>query len=82
VNLRDELSRHLAFRFESLVPTNNLLWPELANEVIRQMEWARKTYLDIAGDGPEPGGHNCDEACYTRMNKLPLTLAPEDWKPE
>ncbi len=54
----------------------------VADEVLRLMEWARQQCLDIAGDGPEPGGHNCDEHCHWRMSKLALTLPRDDWRPE
>lgn len=50
----------------------------LADEVIRQMEWARREcgeYFRIpSGVTPEPGK-------LIPLEEVPLTLAPEDWKP-
>jgi hypothetical protein len=46
------------------------MWPELAaDEVIRQMEWARR-------ECPDECGH-----CGRGEGPSPLTLAPDDWKP-
>lgn len=43
-------------------------WGDLADECIRQMEWARGLYMKSEGVGP--------------IKVVPgLTLAPEDWKP-
>lgn len=71
--LKKVLSRHLAdtFLFAPVEPTT-AAWAAVADEVIRQMEWARNI-----------GIKECEElegyswAPYT----APLALAPPGWKP-
>ena len=49
-------------------------WGDLADECIRQMEWAKQIGHDSAT------GKNHDVGEWGEGG-LPLTLAPEDWKP-
>ena len=50
-------------------------WGDMADECIRQMEWAR-------GIGYRHAELASDDADYVlAVNRPPLTLAPEDWKP-
>lgn len=61
----------------------------LADECIRQMEWARRECDRVAAchwggpEHPECGDPNacCGEAIRENMAKDPLTLAPDGWKP-
>lgn len=52
-------------------------WLALADECIRQMEWARTECVGErwGGDGRDGTRHIVDRS------ELLLTLAPEDWKP-
>jgi len=56
------------------------VWNLVADECIRQMEWARRPDREVEvtqywekGAGPAP--------TVIRTSELPLTLAPDDWKP-
>jgi hypothetical protein len=49
-------------------------WRALADECIRQMEWARRTVGASFGSTPEDRAY-LDE-------HYPLTAAPNDWKPK
>lgn len=52
---------------------------KLADEVIRQMEWARRPDREMQViESWEQGGKRGP----TIVRNLPLTLAPPDWKPE
>lgn len=80
MTLREELAARLArimnryFGHEGAYPGFDLA---LADECIRQMEWARNecTGEHWEGDGRDGTRHLVDRS------ELPLTLAPEDWKP-
>ena len=50
----------------------------LADECIRQMEWARHDVRSVLGDR-EPPNQYCDEYCYVRTKDRLLSAAPEDW---
>jgi hypothetical protein len=71
MTLREGLARHWKRRFHhcgTCAEDTSLLgefWFSMADECIRQMEWARSCY---------------DWTAPTELNP-PLTIAPEDWKP-
>jgi hypothetical protein len=48
-------------------------WGDLADECIRQMEWARTGWVECKD--------NNGSSFYSRGASTYLTLAPEDWKP-
>jgi len=52
-----------------------LTWLRVADECIRQMEWARKGWLERIDS-------NGSRFYMTAPPQSPLTLAPDDWKPE
>jgi hypothetical protein len=50
------------------------------NEVIRQMEWARRAGFNVAN---QVSIHGFGPTLYVKetLSHHPLTLAPEDWQP-
>lgn len=76
-SLREQLARRLAKISEDqpylddFDADENPAWGALADEVIRQMEWARINCADLIA--PE-GTMDVD-------TMVPLTLAPPEWKP-
>jgi len=76
MSLRSELADHLLKSFgEALArhkPDVDAVWGFMADECIRQMEWARRL-------------SNCDQVeryeIGVRDLEPPLSLAPESWKP-
>lgn len=71
MSLREELARRLyKATYPELEPHNaSDLWLLIADECIRQMEWARETVPMTK------------TLAATFRDLVPLTLAPEDWKP-
>ena len=71
MTIREELAQWL----EKFCDTRGHVYPpelfgELADECLRQIEWARRECVEAA---------DSETAEFTVM--LPLTLAPPDWKP-
>jgi hypothetical protein len=88
----DLLVEELAKRLYEIGEGNQQPWAEtplwvgrhyhpIAREAIRQMEFVRAQCLEqVAG-----GRHDAPRWAYevhTAIKEAPLTLAPEDWKPE
>jgi hypothetical protein len=85
MTLREELARRVWDVAEAADPHPNagcLEWSDevgnaLADEVIRQMEWARRGRFRTAG--------SCDGGTVCRGSEMdwidPVNLAPPDWKP-
>ena len=70
-NLREELADQLFRAWHAAVPGSNG-WLLVADECIRQMEWARRECVIPF----QPDYDEC-EIDYS----APLTLAPKDWQP-
>ena len=73
MSLRDELAKHIeeyCYERGHVYPVE--LFGELADEVIRMMEWARRKNVTFVQDNWQ----NLIGAEFTD-----LTLPPEDWKP-
>jgi hypothetical protein len=99
MSLKDELVRRLSTIGSAVqVPeraqareAHNLFCGAVADECIRQMEWARERFLRIqrvdeagqallSNQGQAMDGFT-KLAEFTAAAKAPLTIAPEDWKP-
>lgn len=67
-----------ALPYERLASWQQLKWLELADEVIRLMEWARQecTGEHWAGEGWDGTRYLVDRS------ERPLTCPPDDWRPE
>jgi hypothetical protein len=85
VSLREELAEHLSNRWgkaEGFTPTpvkfakfSELYqqhWLHMADEVIRLMDWARKSSLSIKYEFDTPPAS---------ISYYPMTLPTEDWQP-
>jgi len=74
-NLREELARRLSTIWQKEMqdePDADVHWNAIADECIRQMEWARRECVIPF----QPDYDEC-EIDYS----APLTFAPADWKP-
>lgn len=72
--LADPLNKRVADEEVDAGQGNSATWGDLADECIRQMEWARHPFTPVKpieeGDWSEPAPW------------FPLTPAPNDWKPD
>lgn len=71
-------------RDEPLWPTADADdWRNVAREVIRMMEWARREAVqgcEYLGEGACADNTDCAVSCIADLN-APLTLPPADWQP-
>lgn len=78
MSLRDDLARRLQVvgLRESVWTGSFEHWEWLADECIRQMEWARTQCVGEQWEGDADDRHVVDRS------QLGMTLAPSDWRPE
>jgi hypothetical protein len=79
MTLREEMARRLADtyavgrRWDDLGAGHREDWCRVADEVLRQMEWARTRWVARVD--------NNGSTFYSEIAGSPLTLAPEGWSP-
>ena len=86
VDLREKLAARLAATSPRMDFANQMMhpsptfdshadWLRVADECIRQMEWARTGWIASKGSN--------GSTFYTNANPpIPLTPAPDDWRPQ
>lgn len=88
MTLRDQIGRHLRNRFGHCgtcadSETVSEYWLIMADEVIRQMEWARRQAIDETTEEANRGNESSgSDVRHIRIDYGQFTLAPPDWKPE
>ena len=97
MSLREELARKLfdlywsqrGYKFRELgamSPEDPIVWASMADECIRQMEWARRkcsqlNVVEYFGPRRLDDGTWSDARGVHVEGFVPLSLAPEEWKP-